>query len=85
MIWLTTEGFFFLENEYYEVLYHGNDSAYFAIFLYKKYNLYVVSKSLYNKRFILLVIVNEKINLFNSAQTMVYLDSRPSQVGIYLF
>ena len=72
------------------VLYHGNDSAYFAIFLniivFPKlsilYNLYVVSKSLYNKSFILLVKVNEKINLFSWAQTMVYLDSRPSQVGI---
>ena len=55
------------------ILYHGNDSAYFVIFLniivFPKlsilYNLYVVSKSLYNKSFILLVKVNEKMNLFS--------------------
>ena len=54
----------------YSRLYHGNDSAYFTIFLYIiiftklsiLYNLYVVSKSLYNKSFILLVKVNEKMN-----------------------
>ena len=60
-------------NPLYSCLYHGNDSAYFVILLniivFPKlsilYNLYVVSKSLYNKSFILLVKVNEKINLFS--------------------
>ena len=45
-------------------------------------NLYVVSKSLYHKSFILLVIVNEKMNIFSSAAIMVYLDINHPSVNL---